>query len=334
MPAGQLDNKSAFLMELGDQMSVTAQLCYQLSRRLILRRQDKDVEGRKTSAAADSTADASAFDRSAYQDFRKSELEEQFTRHFSTDLVKDKDVLDFGCGGGELSFFLATQSVNSIRGTEVSEEQLELAKIQAAEQTLPVEPSFHLCEDTAKIDEPDNSYDVLLCFDVLEHILDYETIIPEWWRILRDDGVILVWWMPYYHPYGHHVYSLVPLPWIHTVFSDQTIIDACAKVYDMPEYSPRLWDLDEAGNKKPNRWNTLKELPTLNKLSISRFERMCSELGFVFDRREYCPMASSGLANTISSAMVKLPYMNEFFSSCVIYEIRKPAQTRKAGVTT
>jgi hypothetical protein len=111
---------------------------------------------------------------------------------------------------------------------------------------------------------------------------------------------------------------------VHAVFSDQTIIDACAQVYDMPEYSPRLWDLDEQGNKKPNRWKTLSELPTLNKLTINRFERLCSELGFVFDRREYCPMASSKLARIISSTMTKLPYMNEFFSSCVIYEIRKP----------
>jgi len=310
-------------------MSVSAEICYRLARQLVLRHQANDSGNGTTDAAADSKADASSFDRTAYQDFRKSELEEQFTRHFSTDLVKGKDVIDFGCGGGELSFYLATQGVNSIRGTEVSEEQLELAKTQTAEQSMPVTPDFHLCNDTATIDEPDGSYDVLLCFDVLEHILDYKTIIPEWWRILRDDGVILVWWMPYYHPYGHHVYSLLPLPWVHAVLPEQTIIDACAKIYDMPEYSPRLWDLDEDGNKKANRWKTLNELPTLNKLSINRFERMCTDLGFVFDRREYCPMASSGLANTISSAMVKLPYMNEFFSSCVIYEIRKPASQNR-----
>lgn len=105
------------------------------------------------------------------------------------------------------------------------------------------------------------------------------------------------------------------------------MIGACAKVYDMPNYQPRVWDLDENGQKKPNKWLELTELPTLNKLTIRRFEAIAEDLGFVFKRREYHPIASSGFVNTISTLMIRSSYLREFFTSPIIYEIHKP----KAG---
>jgi len=144
----------------------------------------------------DSGQNPMAFDRSSYQNWRKSSLESQFNAHFSIDLVKGKNVIDFGCGAAELSYYLATQGVRSICGIEVNEKQLELAKRQASSLNLPVKPTFQLSKDSEKIDKPDDCCDVILCFDVLEHILDYQSIIPEWWRILREDGVVLIWWIP------------------------------------------------------------------------------------------------------------------------------------------
>ncbi|MGB0629779.1 MAG: hypothetical protein ACPGRZ_03715 [Alphaproteobacteria bacterium] len=65
-------------------------------------------------------------------------------------------------------------------------------------------------------------------------------------------------------------------------------------------------------------------LPTLNKLTIRRFEAICRNLGLEFGRREYHPISSSGPARAISSLLVSLPFAREFFTSVAIYELRKP----------
>ena len=246
--------------------SLAEAICFKLARSRVLKRQEGAAGER-----------AATFDKDAYQSWRKSELESQFSDHFSADDIRGRDVVDFGCGGGELSFLAAEMGAKSVLGLEVDRERYEMAAAAAAASDLPVRPVFQHSPDTAVVDRPDESADVILCFDVLEHILDYETIIPEWHRILRPGGRVLIWWMPYFHPWGHHVESLVPLPWVHAAFSDRTVINTCARVYDMPEFRPRIWDLDDAGNKKPNKWRSMDTLPTLNKLTIRRFETICRD---------------------------------------------------------
>ena len=293
---------------------IAENICFRLAKSRVLKRQEGDAGER-----------AATFDKGAYQDWRKSELERQFSSHFSGDDVAGKDVLDFGCGGGELSFLAAERGAKSVVGIEVDLERFEMAAARAEASILPNRPQFVHSPDTRTVDRPDASADVILCFDVLEHILDYPDIIPEWQRILQPGGRVLIWWMPYYHPWGHHVESLVPLPWVHALFSDRTVINTCARIYDMPEFRPRIWDLDAAGAKKPNKWRAMETLPTLNKLTIRRFEKIARDLGFGFARREYHPISSSGAAKMISKALISLPPAREFFTSVVVYDLRKPA---------
>lgn len=291
---------------------IAEEICFRLAKTQVLRR--------PTGAAGQNAA---TFNTDAYQNWRKHELENQFNTNFSADDIRGRDVVDFGCGGGELSFLAAQLGAKSVLGLEVERERYEMAVAAGRRLNLPTKPRFQLSSDTRLIDLPDASVDVILCFDVLEHILSYETIIPEWHRVLRDRGHVLIWWMPYYHPYGHHVESLVPLPWAHAVFSERTVLRACARIYDMAEFRPRIWDVDEAGNKKPNKWKSMDSLPTLNKLTLRRFEKICDELGFIYKRREHHPIRSSTLTRMISSVLINVPFAREFITSVAIYDLEK-----------
>ena len=74
-------------------MGLGESICFRLARQRVISRQEGAAGER-----------AATFDPEAYQAWRKSELESQFSDHFSADDVRGKDVVDFGCGGGELSF--------------------------------------------------------------------------------------------------------------------------------------------------------------------------------------------------------------------------------------
>ncbi len=291
-------------------MNLAAEICYKLSRHRVLSRQ-----------LGEAGANPLSFKRSDYQAWRQTELEEQYLEHFSRQVLSGKEVLDFGCGGGELSFFTAKSKAKSITGFEVSRDQYQIALDNSRGFVSAPAPTFVHSDDLEKIPFPDDSFDLILCFDVLEHILAYRPIIGEWRRILRNGGRVFIWWVPYFHPYGHHVESLVPLPWVHAIFSDRIITKACAKIYDMPEFEPRVWDLDDNGRKKPNKWHHLKTLPTLNKLTIKEFERTAKRAGFNIARRELHPISSSRAAETISTFLTRLPIAREYFTACTVYEL-------------
>jgi len=292
-------------------MSLMSEICFRLSRRLVLARQPGD--------AGENPA---TFDAAAYHDWRVSELRGQFFAHFQPEELSGRDVLDFGCGSGTLSLLAAESGAKSVTGIDLNPTLIEQAKQLCAVRQPCAQPQFIAAANSKQIDLPDNSVDLILCFDVLEHILDYREIIGEWRRVLRTGGQVFIWWVPWLNPYGHHVESLVPIPWAHVFFSERALIGACARIYDLPEFKPRWWDLDESGKKKPNKWQNLTELPELNKLSIGEFEGLCRQSGLHITSREIVGFGRSRLAR-MTRALTRLPGINELFCSRAIYRLQR-----------
>jgi SAM-dependent methyltransferase len=287
-------------------------LCFALSRRMVL--------DRKTGAAGENPA---TFSRTAYQEWRAAELRGQFMTHFDPADLRGRDILDFGCGEGDLSFLVAAMGVGSVTGIDLSEPLIQSATARAATLTgLAARPRFFTASNPKTIDLPEASIDVILCFDVLEHIMDYEDILNEWRRLLRPAGRVFIWWVPWLHPYGHHIESLVPIPWAHVIFPERVLIETCARIYDLPEFKPRVWDLDGNGGKKPNKWRALDRLPGLNRLTIARFEALCRESGLRIEERAAVGFGGSSLAR-LTRALTRIPRLRELFCSQVIYKLRR-----------
>ena len=49
------------------------------------------------------------------------------------------------------------------------------------------------------------------------------------------------------------------------------------KNFDMPDYVPRYWDLDEHGNKKNKVFTGTRDMGGWNCLTIAKFERLCKQ---------------------------------------------------------
>lgn len=311
-------------------MRLATELCFRLVRPRVLRReaalraasigQTKGQDGGRIGAGAN----PAVFDQDAYTGWRSRQLEEQFRDHFSAVTLRGKAVLDFGCGTGQLSLLAAGAGAARVEGVDLREADIAKARRRAADLDLAVQPNFTLARDEARIDYPNASFDIVLCFDAVEHIYQYQAIIAEWRRILRPGGRVLIWWQPYYHPWGHHLEVMVPLPWAHALFSRRTLSETCDRVYAMPEYRPRIWELDDQGQPLPRDPGVPDHLGGVNGLTIRRFERLCRTQGLRIARREAHPFRGPPPVELVSRLLARVPLANEFFTAFMIYELQRP----------
>ena len=273
---------------------------------------------RRLGSARDQTVRTTSTSR--YRDWRMAELGQQLTEHFPVQGIANRDVLDFGCGTGELTRLLAEHQAKSVTGVDMSSDAIGKAR----ESCVPCESSIRfLCNETEDVIPcDDSSVDLICCFDVVEHIPNMPAIAGQWRRVLRPNGRIWIWWSPWKGPYGHHLDSLIPLPWVHLLCPEKTLFETCAELYDDPEFTPRIWDRDPAtGAKKPNKWRAIQSCePFLNKITRPQFETCAAEAGLRIVRCETHGFSGSPLSRA-TRVLLPLPLIGECFVSYYIYEL-------------
>lgn len=111
-----------------------------------------------------------------------------FLKHYTDTLkqsIKGKTALDVGCGGGILAEEFAAAGF-SVTGIDPSENSIQTAKKHAIQNGL----NIHYETGTAEnLPYPDNSFDVVYCCDVLEHVRDLNKAISEISRVLKSGGM-------------------------------------------------------------------------------------------------------------------------------------------------
>ena len=256
----------------------------------------------------------------SYRKWREETLESEFLQNFGPDLVKGKDVLDFGCGDGALSFVMAGLGARSCVGLDLTQRDIDFANTQVKDEPI----TFKCSSSTSAVDLDDQSIDVIACFDVMEHIMEYKEIMKEWARILRPGGKVLIHWQPYFHPYGHHAHAYIPIPWVHVVLNSRGFSEVCARIVELPEFDAPYWDYDESG-RRINRFQIeidsgLADKPGhLNELTMLRFERLCREIGLRIERRTLESFSGPKVVQTVSGLMKRIPGVREFFTANAIY---------------
>lgn len=102
---------------------------------------------------------------------------------------KDKFVLDYGCGNGVHSLFLAQSGAKKVVGIDLSEKSLEIAKERVRKEGLEERIDFILM-DCEKMDFPDNYFDIIFDGGTFSSI-DLDKAYPELARVLKPEGIIL-----------------------------------------------------------------------------------------------------------------------------------------------
>ena len=94
--------------------------------------------------------------------------------------LKDKTLIDVGCGGGLLCENLAEHS-KEVKGIDMSNEAIEIAKTHQTLKNLKIDYEEIALESLLK--KARKNYDVLTCMELVEHVPDPEKLIKDCFKI-------------------------------------------------------------------------------------------------------------------------------------------------------
>ena len=97
----------------------------------------------------------------------------------------DKDVLDLGCNTGYGTRVIKASGARVV-GVDVSPEAIDIARRQYG----PAGIDF-LCIDGRRLPFSDQSFDLIICFQVIEHIVDLQQFLAEIRRVVRPGGKVI-----------------------------------------------------------------------------------------------------------------------------------------------
>ena len=232
--------------------------------------------------------------------------------------VTGRRVLDLGCYDGALSVGYLKAGADSVVGVDIDVDAVRTAQERYASDNVTFHPS-----ETSHIPLPDESVDTILCYDVFEHVARPQEMLSESYRVLRPGGKMLIGTWGWYHPFAPHLWSTMPVPWAHVVFSERTMLRVCRRVYHSDWYVHNMHDFDENGNRKEDKY-TEESISTdyLNKLLIRDFEKVFRESSFAAQVHQQ-RFSSKWAAWT--APLLKVPFVREFFTAYLWIVLDKPA---------
>ncbi len=103
--------------------------------------------------------------------------------HVAT-IAKNKNVLDLGCNTGYGTAILF-KAAKRVVGVDVSKEAIKTAKKNFGNLGI----DFHVI-DGKQLPFEDNEFEIIISFQVIEHIVDYNIYINELKRVLSPNGIV------------------------------------------------------------------------------------------------------------------------------------------------
>ena len=112
---------------------------------------------------------------------------EHFHRYtMAVKFAKGKRVLDAACGEGYGSHLLS-KTASSVVGVDLSEKAIQHANKHYQQSNLSFETS-----DVLNMNFSDDSFDLIVSFETLEHIVEHDDLLYEFKRVLKPEGVLLI----------------------------------------------------------------------------------------------------------------------------------------------
>jgi CelD/BcsL family acetyltransferase involved in cellulose biosynthesis/SAM-dependent methyltransferase len=190
------------------------------------------------------SSDPDHLDGSAYQN--RSKLEALFGPQLFHK-IRNKTVIDFGCGHGDQTIELAKRGAKFVIGVDIREEMLEAARAKSRE--------LENLQFLGPAQCPKGIADFVISLDSFEHFENPSAMLELINELLRPGGELLsCFGPPWKHPYGGHAFSA--FPWSHLLFRERALVD---------------W----YNNVKHDAISRYEEVSGgLNRMTVARFEKL------------------------------------------------------------
>lgn len=216
------------------------------------------------------------YDIETYQKTYDKEGINLYFKYFNPEeVIKDKEILDFGCGVGGKDFELLKYSPKKIIGIDLSQRNIKYAKkiIKSSSK------KFLFFENKNLLDFKENKkFDVIISYTVFEHVERrfLLEILNKMYDLLKDDGIIIIVFNHYNDRFGMHLKEYIYHPWPQTLFEE----------YLLYKYWNEKFKKDKNINKNSYFPRNYKHGITnynndcfmnLNKISIAEFEKIINK---------------------------------------------------------
>jgi ubiquinone/menaquinone biosynthesis C-methylase UbiE len=194
--------------------------------------------------------------------------------------IRSFDIADIGCGAGTQSLIWAELGCR-VHALDVNRPLLELARQRAAEAGYTID--FRI-GSAAALPWPDESMDICLAIELLEHVTEWRTCLKEFARVIRRGGVVFLTTSnrlcPIQQEFNLPLYSWYPGP--------------------IKRYCERL-----ALTTRPQLANYAK-YPAVNWFSYYQLRRLLASWGFdCYDRFDLVDVRHKGTFATAVLAAIK-----------------------------
>ena len=210
--------------------------------------------------------------------------------------LRGKRVLDFGCGWGGESAWLAERAEHVV-GCDINDEALEHAltfKQQKAIDNL----DFVRCGDKT-IPLESESIDAVFSTNVFEHVMHPAAMLAEIHRVLKPGGSFVSSFGPlFYSPLGYHLSWASQVPYAHLLFGLGPVIEVRNTRRD--PIRPKTW-----------------EQTGLNRITFARFKQAAQDSGLEVERLERIPVR--GLRT-----LAHLPVVGNLLTFGIDCHLRRP----------
>ena len=127
------------------------------------------------------------------------------------ELIRDKVVVDFGCGDGIQSVEMARSGAARVYGIDIQASRLERGRGRAER--------FGVAGNCEFAERFEGKADIVISKDAFEHFADPAAILRLMSTYLKPGGMVLASFGPtWLHPYGGHLFSI--FPWSHLLFTE------------------------------------------------------------------------------------------------------------------
>jgi len=182
---------------------------------------------------------------------------------------KNKEILEIGSyTGGSLIYWIERHGFSKGCGIDINSIFAEAGNTFAKEKNINATFDTGVGEN---LPYPDNSFDLIVSYDVFEHVQDLELVMNECSRVLRPGGFVLAVFPPFFQPLEAHLTLVTKTPALQWIFSGETLTDAYNQIVDERGDEAHWY---RRKNKKLHDW---ERLPSLNGITIRKFRKILSK---------------------------------------------------------